>query len=266
MSAEDENAQVKAHSALVDFFVMYKKILSNILVVIALSALMTLSFIGILLDPWGEGQFQAGKITTFLIALMGICGILVIPFFGYLILWLVTKGRKTHRNLLDIYSSFIHRTYVTTFELIPHQGKTKIDRLFNHLSLVFPEVEREVPKLRGMSFSDWWEKKGKDELLFTNYDGVFTTDTGEFILKIFKTTVKWEHIKDEIDKLNKEQKISKIVDTRRIMRVICLADEYDPFFESDDLISKMKETKRNYYKIDLILEREFGYSTIWIDR
>ena len=116
-----------------------------------------------------------------------------------------------------------------------------------------------------MSFSDWWEKK-KDELFFINYDGVFTTDTGYFILKIFKTTVKWEHIKDEIDKLNKEQKISKIVDTRRIMRVICLADEYDPFFESDDLISKMKETKRNYYKIDLILEREFGYSTIWIDR
>ena len=122
MSTEDENAQGKAHSALVDFFVMYKKILSNILVVIALSALMTLSFIGILLDPWGEGQFQAGKITTFLIALMGICGILVIPFFGWIVYWLVGKGRKSHRELLEIHSDFINRSYVTTFELVPHQG------------------------------------------------------------------------------------------------------------------------------------------------
>ena len=60
--------------------------------------------------------------------------------------------------------------------------------------------------------------------------------------------------------------MQKVFDTQVIMRVICLADKYDPFFKSDDLISKMKETKRNYYKIDLILEREFGYSTIWIDR
>ena len=61
-------------------------------------------------------------------------------------------------------------------------------------------------------------------------------------------------------------RIDQLLMADDVMRVIYLADEYDPFFESDDLISKMKETKRNYYKIDLILEREFGYSTIWIDR
>ncbi len=276
-SEEYENAQVKAHSALVDFFVMYKKVLGISGALVFLGALIILSFIGFIQYQWGDGpieavldpeteqiRIQAGYMTQLAITLMFVSGMFMIPTVAWLVYWLLTKGRKTHRNLLDIYSSFIHRTYVTTFELIPHQGKTKIDRLFNHLSLVFPEVERFADKI-GMSFSDWWEKK-KDELFFRNYDGVFTTDTGYFILKIFKTTVKWEHIKDEIDKLNKEQKINKIIDTHRIMRVICLADEYDPFFESDDLISKMKETKRNYYKIDLILEREFGYSTIWIDR
>ena len=264
MSTEDENAQGKAHSALVDFFVMYKKILSNILVVIALSALMTLSFIGILLDPWGEGQFQAGKITTFLIALMGICGILVIPFFGWIVYWLVGKGRKSHRELLEIHSDFIHRSYVTTFELVPYQGETKIDRLFNHLSLVFPEVERIKKKLdkKSKKLSDL----SKPKLRYTNFDQVFRTDTGDFIFKIFKTTVKWEHIEKIIKELNREQRMQKVFDTQVIIRVICLADKYDPFFESDDLVSKMKETKRNYYKIDLILEREFGYSTIWIDR
>jgi len=264
MSTEDENAQGKAHSALVDFFVMYKKILSNILVVMALSALMTLSFIGILLDPWGEGQIQAGKITTFLIALMGICGILVIPFFGWIVYWLVGKGRKTHRAVLEIHSDFIHRSYVTTFELVPYQGETKIDRLFNHLSLVFPEVEKIKKKLdkKSKKLSDL----SKPKLRYTNFDQVFRTDTGDFILKIFKTTVKWEHIEKIIKQLNREQSMQKLFDTQVIMRVICLADKYDPFFESNDLVSKMEETKRNYYKIDLILEEKFGYSTIWIDR
>ena len=183
MSTEDENAQGKAHSALVDFFVMYKKILSNILVVMALSALMTLSFIGILLDPWGEGQIQAGKITTFLIALMGICGMLVIPFFGWIVYWLVGKGRKSHRELLEIHSDFTHRSYVTTFELVPYQGETKIDRLFNHLSLVFPEVEREKKKLdkKSKKLSD----RSKPKLRYTNFDQVFRTDTGDFIFKNF---------------------------------------------------------------------------------
>ncbi len=264
MSAEDENAQVKAHSALVDFFVMYKKILSNILVVMALSALMTLSFIGILLDPWGEGQFQAGKITTFLIALMGICGMLVIPFFVKIVIWFVRQGRKSHRELLEIHSDFTHRSYVTTFELVPYQGETKIDRLFNHLSLVFPEVERIKKKLdkRSKKLSDY----SKPKLRYTNFDQVFRTDTGDFIFKIFKTTVKWEHIEKIIKELNREQRMQKVFDTQVIIRVICLADKYDPFFESYDLASKMKETKRNYYKIDLILEEKFGYSTIWIDR
>ena len=168
-------------------------------------------------------------------------------------------------NLLDIYSSFIHRTYVTTFELIPHQGKTKIDRLFNHLSLVFPEVERIKKKLdkKSKKFSDY----SKPKLRYTNFDQVFRTDTGDFIFKIFKTTVKWEHIEKIIKELNREQRMQKVFDTQVIIRVICLADKYDPFFESNDLLtSKMKETKRNYYKIDLILEEKFGYSTIWIDR
>ena len=265
MSTEDENARRKAHSALVDFFVMYKKILSNILVVMALSALMTLSFIGILLDSWGEGQIQAGKITTFLIALMGICGILVIPFFGWIVYWLVGKGRKSHRELLEIHSDFINRSYVTTFELVPYQGETKIDRLFNHLSLVFPEVERIKKKLdkKSKKLSDL----SKPKLRYTNFDQVFRTDTGDFIFKIFKTTVKWEHIEKIIKELNREQRMQKVFDTQVIIRVICLADKYDPFFESNDLLtSKMKETKRNYYKIDLILEEKFGYSTIWIDR
>ena len=281
MSAEDKNAQRKAHSVLVDFFVMYRHIIWIVALGVICVITMTLSFIGILWNPWGEGPIQAVldleheqiriqaeyNVRT-AIQVMGAAGFLATGVLGYMLIWFITSGRKTHGTILEIHSGFIHRAYVTTFELIPHQGKTQIDKLFNHLSLVFPEVKREAVKLRGRSFSDWWEKK-KGKWIFRNvknYDGYFRTDTGDFVLKIFKTTVKWEHIEKIIKQVNQKQRRHKVFDTQVIVRVICLADKYDPFFESDDLVSKMKETKRNDYKIDLILEREFGYSTIWIDR
>ena len=78
--------------------------------------------------------------------------------------------------------------------------------------------------------------------------------------------VKFDDIEKIIKHLNGKQVPLKLFAENPIMRVVCLADKYDPFFETEDFLSKMKETKRNYYKIDLILQREFGYSTIWIDQ
>ncbi len=63
---------------------------------------------------------------------------------------------------------------------------------------------------------------------------------------------------------NRDQNVEKLFGSD-IMRIIYLADKYDPFFETDDFISKMKETKRKF-KLDLIKEDNLGYSTIWIDR
>ena len=172
---------MKAHSALVDFFVMYKKVLGISGALVFLSVLIILSFIGFIQYQWSDGpieavldpeteqiRIQAGYMTQVAITLMFVSGVLMIPTVALLLYWLLTKGRKTHRNLLDIYSSFIHRTYVTTFELIPHQGKTKIDRLFNHLSLVFPEVQtvKEKNDKKGKKFSDL----ETEELLFKDYD------------------------------------------------------------------------------------------------
>ena len=161
------------------------------------------------------------------------------------------------------------------FEFVRPEGETKIDKLFNHLSLVFPEVEKFKKRLEEPPRYLFWlkkhrkfsEREGSHQYLNTEkmdtYD--FITVTGMFLLVIFKTTVKWEEVEKMIKENNIDQKIEKFL-SDDVMRVIYLADEYDPFFETEDFLSKMKETKRNYYKIDLILQREFGYSTIWIDQ
>ena len=288
MSTEDEDSQKKAHSALVDFFVMFKRFRSTSLALVAVSAILILCIITIINEEGYRSSvcldMQTGMIiencqavfssddglTIFpdiipiVHAVMLATGISLVFIIGWELLWFLTK-RKTHRELLQIHSSFIHRSYVTMFEFVRPEGETKVDKLFNHLSLVFPEVEKFKERLdkKQKKFSEREESLlyPKTETTDT-YD--FITATGTFLLIIFKTTVKWEDVEKMIKVNNRDQNVEKLFGSD-IMRIIYLADKYDPFFETDDFISKMKETKRKF-KLDLIKEDNLGYSTIWIDR
>ena len=258
MSTEDEISERNAQSLLVDYFVILNKTWALFAVALAVSALIILAFIMAMTgDP---------ALTWLGIALIFGAGLATVITLVLIVLWLYNK-RESRRNVLEVHSSFIRRSYITTFELIPFDGEKQIDRLCNHLSLVFPEVQtvKEKNDKKGKKFSDL----KKEEILFKDYDLDFQTDTGKFIIKIFTRNlpkiVKFDDIEKIIKDLNNKQRPLKFA-SNPIMRVVCLADKYDPFFETEDFLSKMKETKRNYYKIDLILQREFGYSTIWIDQ
>ena len=289
MSAEDEDSQKKAHSALVDFFVMFQRFRGVSLFLVVAGALMVISIITIINE---EGyrtsvclDMQTGmiidncqavyanlddRITIFpdiipvVHVLMYATGISLVIIIGVELIWFLTKS-KTHRELLQIHSSFIHRSYVTMFEFVRPEGETKVDKLFNHLSLVFPEVEKSKERLdkKQKKFSE-----REESLLYPKTETTdtwdFITVTGMFLLIIFKTTVKWEDVEKMIKVNNRDQIVEKLFGSD-IMRIIYLADEYDSFFESDDFVSKMKETKRKF-KLDLIKEDNLGYSTIWIDR
>lgn len=275
MSAEDEDSQKKAHSALVDFFVMFEKFRGTSIAAIPAAALMIIGIITIMTGGTGEcrdlqmmiiencrGYFLYHvSIAHYLIFASALW---VVGVFGFNLYWVFAK-RKTHRELLQIHSSFIHRSYVTVFEFVRPEGETKVDKLFNHLSLVFPEVEKFKERLykKHQKFSEREESLlyPKTETTDT-YD--FITATGTFLLVIFKTTVKWEDVEKMIKVNNRDQNIEKLFGSD-IMRIIYLADEYDSFFDTDDFVSKMKETKRKF-KLDLIKENNLGYSTIWIDR
>ena len=288
MSAEDEDSQKKAHSALVDFFVMFERLRGTSLVLVVVGALMVISIItiinqegyrtsvcldmqtGMIIDNChvvfssDDGLTIFPDIIPVVHVLMYATGISLVIIIGVELIWFLTK-RKTHRELLQIHSSFIHRSYVTMFEFVRPEGETKIDKLFNHLSLVFPEVEKFKKRLdkKQKKFSE-----REESLLYPKTETADTWDletaTGTFLLVIFKTTVKWENVEKMIKVNNRDQNVEKLLGSD-IMRIIYLADEYDSFFESDDFVSKMKETKRKF-KLDLIKEDNLGYSTIWIDR
>ena len=257
--SEEENSQKKAQSVIVDFYVIFRKFEGVSAAGLLASAAILISLYFLLAyNPFGDHELPASA-KIGLATLIG-AGVFTAGSLGWIVIWVFTRGRKTHKNLLEIHSSFIHRSYVTTFELVRPQGDTKIDRLFNHLSLVFPEVERIKKRL------DKKNKKFSDvkliNLVYRNYNKAFITDTGLFLIKIFEKKVTVEDIESVIKELNIHQKIAK-ASSNHIMRVICLAEKFDTSFENIDY---EKFPKRDYYKIDLISEDEFGYSTIWIDR
>ena len=265
--SDDKNSERKAHSVIVDFFVIFKKFEIISITAVMSSVFLIISIFFIIDNGRIPGGWQLNLEDLIIQTAFGVmlgCALMVMFSLSWIAYWVFTKGRKTHRNILEIHSSFIHRSYVTTFELVRPTGETKIDKLFNHLSLVFPEVERVKKKLdnKNKKFSEFRTVKWP---IYKNYDKVFLTDTGIFIIKIFEKTVTFDDIKGIIKYLNIQQKFQSSA-ANHIMRVVCLGEKYDPLFESDDLVSKMNETKRDYYKIDLILEDSFGYSTIWIDR
>ena len=284
MSAEDEDSQKKAHSALVDFFVMFRNFRSNSYAAVAPGVLMIIGIMTIMTGGTGECRDMQGiiiencqgyfslHVSVAHVLILG-SAIWVVIIFGFNLYWAITK-RKTHRDLLQIHSSFIHRSYVTMFEFVRPEGETKVDKLFNHLSLVFPEVEKFKKRLEEPPWYLFWLKKHRkfsereESLLYPKTEKMdtwdFITVTGMFLLVIFKTTVKWEDVEKMIKENNRDQTIEKLLGND-VRRIIYLADEYDSFFETGDFISKMKETKRKF-KLDLIKENNLGYSTIWIDR
>ena len=265
---EDEDVNWIAHSALVKFYDVFNKFRNISLAALAASAVIILSFFMIMTG----GPFEEGNaITKIGITLMSGAGLWVTISLVWIVRWMFIN-RKLRGRLLQVRSSFAHRSYVTTFELVRPDGKTKIDRLCNHLSLVFPEVQQLKEKLdkSGKKFSDHplgFPVK-KDTLVFPDYDLVLYTSTGIILLKIFEKTVTHDDIDQLVHRVGTSDKLRKFFTDDHMSRVICLADKYEPWFETEDFIKYMEDLTHDLkeLKIDLILEDSKGYSTIWIDR
>jgi len=186
------------------------------------------------------------------------------------LLWkILYKKRQKEENILAVQNSLIHRSYLINFEIVTSEGKSQLEKILNHLSLVFPEIQIVKDKLqkKQKTIEDYKKKvKTINKIFFLqNYDLVVPTKTGIFVIKIFEKTVTFDEIEKLISSLNKHQVSFRIFGPDKIVRVVCLAKGYDKFFDTAEFVEKMKNLKRKF-RVDLILEEDqYGYSTIWID-
>lgn len=273
----DENID-ETQLILLDYLKSRKTIKDQHVVVISASVLSILFLFGMLnfaltsladksLDEEGIHMLSIFGITfAVLFALM----FTLLLIFGVDIIRFLKSGKKQNSILQKAQSRLIHKSYLLNFELVSAEGPTQIDRLFNHLSLVFPEVKLIQEKLVKKKITSVEQRRGKifRPIVFfpKGFDLEIYTVTGSYYVKIFDKTVTFDDIKEIVQEAqNPTNKIKRGFFSIKLNRLIILSKSYDDFFETLELVEEMKLLKRSFH-LDLILEEnDNGYSTIWID-
>ena len=256
-------------STILDYFLMFKEVNWAVTTTIGSSIILFLVIIGLfnlVLDPNRPSQ--------------GISGLIVLGFVVAftLSLWLpisnsrlfskiITKGRQQQRELLKIQSHLIRKSYLMNFELVEpeiiiKEGIPKLEKMMNHLSFVFPEIDRiNKKRIKKNKSVEKYAKKFKRKMHFLrNYDLGIKTSTGWFVVQFYENLVKF----DDVEKIVKKFTFEKNLLGAEIQRIIIVGKKFDSSFEKIELVDKMALLKRKI-NVDIILEEKYGYSTIWID-
>tara|TARA_Y100000590_G_scaffold462778_1_gene627794 strand:- start:2256 stop:3092 length:837 start_codon:yes stop_codon:yes gene_type:complete len=273
--AEDDDT----HSTIIDFHNLHTKsgnfiglgIVASVFLLLVWIAVI--SYLPLVLDSEAQG-FDVTILTLAISAVFGI-GMLLLINSIYLGTKFLRKRRELQYKFLKIQSELIRRSYLLNFELEEFEGTSRIDKIFNHLCLVFPQVN-EIKKKRikkgFRSFDEQsdssWSRFRRKVFFLRRYDLAVRTSTGYFIVKIVEDeNFKFKDVEDEINSLQRQLKIESFgmgSGNDIVSRFVFLSRHYDDSFSKDDLREKMKSIKRSFF-VDLIKEDDYGYSTIWID-
>ncbi len=274
MEDNELDKKFQAHSVIVDLHTLHKESASLIGSAIVFSVILIICWFAALftwpikvLDATPENGFFVLAFTMMLA--VGVTIFIISIKLGTKFL---RKRTEIKRNFLEVQADFIRRTYLMNFELVNSEGSSQKDKIFNHLCLVFPQVneikkKRTKQKLTSIdqppkSIKEKFERKIRKKTFFLrDYDLVLGTSTGYFVIRIINDkTITFEDVKSQVEGLQKKWFNKDI-----LARFIILGKSFDKSFEEPELINQMKTLKKKFY-VDLIVEDDFGYSTIWIDK
>ena len=176
---------------------------------------------------------------------------IVIGILSFLVLWVTYRGNVHQKEFESIERQFIRQSYLVNFETSIPEGDSRVDKIINHASLVFPAL-KELQQGRSRN------KRIKENVKVNQdyVDAIVSTKKGDFVVKFFNEKVTYEKIKSLCDSLSKSR--------TRIFRVLCIAKDFDESLQSNKLVDLMDNLPK-YFKVDLIFEEDQGYSMLWID-
>ena len=191
-----------------------------------------------------------------------IFGLTLTSFGAAMLLPMLYKRSETIKTIHSVHNSVIRKSYFINFELVSPVGNTRLERLANHLGLVFPEIGKKLK--RGKKTVEQRQKSLRKIKSLKEYDLMFNTVLEQFIVKIFDKHVTLVDIESVCEQMNKWNAREKWI-SNDVQRVIILSDSYDDIFTEPDFNKKLDRIKRNF-KLDLILEEdEHGYAIIHLD-
>ena len=279
MSDDKSKSSNENYSLILNFQNIYKNTSSQILWTLIFSILLIVTvhqFFIVELVPLKDSItpmafFSITAMYTFPTVLM-----IVTSAFGIRYL----KSRKaTKQGFVKVQSALVRRAYILNFELEESEGVSQTDKIFNHLSLVFPQVDQ-IKKRRiknGYTSIDqppkfilkrWFNRNNKvNRYVYDKFDLFMNTSSGIFLVKITNEKVlTFEDIESTVKEIRKKMKITGLgIESKgEIDRLIFLTKSFDETISKKELNEKIKNLKRDY-RIDIIKEDEYGYSTIWIN-
>ena len=258
----------KAQSVIVDYMDLRGHMEWTVSIGVGLgSFLIVLSFF--LFESIQSVMNTNSTVVLVIVLVIPMVGMWLIIDCGMILVKLLHKRKSNRERIRAVHSELIRRSYFVNFEIVGTEEKMQLEKLFNHLSLVFPEIKKIQKKLKkkDTAIEDFQKRQkfAKKISFLSNYDLVLKTTMGFFVIKIFDKVVTFEDIEDSIKHLNRRQIDFRFFGPTGIERVIMLSKSYERLFNTPELANKMNSLKRRY-RLDLIVEEdEYGYGTIWID-
>lgn len=206
--------------------------------------------------PYGEEIFPAHGIVilyTTQVWLLAGNGV-VIGLLTFLFLWVSHRGNAHKKEFESIEGQFIRQSYLLNFETSVPEGDNKVEKILNQAIHVFPslkEIQRKAKKKQTKI-----PYKINQKINGETVDAIVGTEKGEFIVKFFENKVSTSELKNLVNLISKSRD--------RVFRVLCVAKEYDDELQSNKLVDIVDNLPK-YYRLDLIIEEEHGYSMLWID-
>lgn len=270
MSSDEEDFGFEeTKSTILDYFVMFQRAKWAVITTIACSLLILGLTFGLFSTLYANHGLMEPKIFSMMIMLLVVIFSLAIwlPISnGGLLLKVIFSGRKLQKELIQIQNILMRKSYLINFELVEptivnSNGDNKLEKIMNHLSLVFPDIaqinNKRLDKNRSV---EEYASKFKRKLHFLrDYDLGIKTILGWYVIQFFTSDIN----QDEIQKIIKKFSLEKSLLGADIQRIILICSEPNDLFNENDIIQFMESLNSNI-QIDLITENNYGYSTVWI--
>ena len=279
MSDIESKPSNENYSLILNFHNIYQRTSSPILFMLVGSIILLVTIQQFLTTEYLPIVTTGTPMTLLLLGVMYAIPITLIILSSIFGIRYLKKRKETKRGFVKVQSSLVRRSYILNFELEESVGVSQKDKIFNHLSLVFPQIDK-VKKMRlkkGYTDIDqqskwritrWFIRNNKvNRFVFKNFDFAINTSTGVFVLKIVNDkTLTFEDIENTVKDIRKKMIVTGlgIEDKETIDRLIFLTKSFDEKISEKELDEKMRKLKKPYL-IDIIKEEKYGYSTIWIN-
>lgn len=178
---------------------------------------------------------------------------------------LIVIFKKRKKVMTKILDQYIRQSYYLTFQMQKPEGKNFDEKFMSLAENVFPTLKEELRKGKTWQVSEL-EKGYPFEISMKTHEGLF-------LLKRFTEEVKFEDIEKMVRIVNRHKP------KKGILRMVCLAKNYDDWFFTEELDAKMEALAHKVIKfktllssgqaeihlnLDLIIERENGYTVLWL--